>query len=660
MYCTLSNMTPAPRITPLIESKQKASIVSAAETSPIPIATDTAVLFSRWLLVVPLVLFGFLTFVYGLERVPLWGDEGWTVAATDPGVSLVETVTDWVAVDVHPPLYFLQLNLWRDFTGDSIFAMRYLAVLVSVLGVALAYRVGRSLFSHQAGMLAALLFTLHDLVQVLAQEVRHYPQPVVLVLLVTWLYWRMWRRPSARRGVPLALTGAALLYTHYWGGFILLGLFVHALLTRWRQIRTYFFTFAGMGLLFAPWLPFLYDQITLERPGGLPHALENSQAVYAVLTYQLLGIPELLWALLLVAGGLNVLARRDEEYSGNRWLKPTAASVLPLLVVGLAVGLTLAINPLYPTLSFRAMSVIVPLVIVGAAYALSQFGRRELAVMTVFVVGYGLTTTSAGPQLRGPWLEMAEFTAAHSTDADAALIEISGPEYALTTYLERYPHAPPHVQTKTVRINEGNAAYRALLDEVTATHDGMWIANLGWVEYDIRADLTARGFVQSAPEIDLGLFAGEPTMLWRMDRTPDGDLLGTYSDDSGDALSLLRGDAVARGDSVTVTLLWSADETPARDYTVSAFMLGPDGAFANHDAAPLDGRSPTSTWQPDTPVFDAHTIDASNLPSGEYRVGVQVYTFTDQTFSEIENLTLDTCDDDPDCRFLIVDAITLE
>jgi hypothetical protein len=58
--------------------------------------------------------------------------------------------------------------------------------------------------------------------------------------------------------------------------------------------------------------------------------------------------------------------------------------------------------------------------------------------------------------------------------------------------------------------------------------------------------------------------------------------------------------------------------------------------------------------------FDAHTVDMSGLPPGEYQVGVQVYYFTDETFTEIENVQVDDCSDDPDCRFVLVGTVTVE
>ena len=45
------------------------------------------------------------------------------------------------SLDVHPPLYFWALELWRRWTGPSWFAARMLSVLVSVVALALVGRI---------------------------------------------------------------------------------------------------------------------------------------------------------------------------------------------------------------------------------------------------------------------------------------------------------------------------------------------------------------------------------------------------------------------------------------------------------------------------------------------------------------------------------------
>src|SRR5690606_23133367 len=135
--------------------------------------------------------------------------------------------------------------------------------------------------------------------------------------------------------------------------------------------------------------------------------------------------------------------------------------------------------------------------------------------------------------------------------------------------------------------------------------------------------------------------------LWRMDRRPEGEPLAIY----GELLTLLSVEASAHEDGVTVNLLWSPNQTPDRDYTVSAFILGADNSFRNHDSMPLEGLSRTLSWNTDGLYFDSHFIPTDDLPTGEYQVGVAVYYFTDNTFTEIDNLVVDNCNDDSECRF---------
>ncbi len=598
-----------------------------------------------WLALLPLLL-GAALFITGLTDTSLWADEGWTIAASaepDP----LRVVSEWVAVDVHPPLFFTNLNLWRLFTGDTILELRYFSVLWSLVGVALAYRIGGELFGGRAGLLAALFYALHDLIAVLTQEVRHYPQQMALALLVPGLYWRFWQRPDRWRGIAFVLGAAALLYTHYWGGFVLLALAVHALMTRTRRLRPFVLAFGGAGLLFAPWLPVLYHQITLERPGGLPHALENSRQVYAVLVYQLAGIPEWLWLILALVGAFGAYAAMPPRY------KPSPASLIPLLVAVLPPVLSVLVNTVYPTLSFRSLAVIVPAVILLAAHGLAQFRARERRVVLAFIVIYSLTSSSAQPIERPPWPQIAAYMTQRSGENDVILLENDTDEFALAYYIEHTGTGVDYAHTEAERLLRP-ASYAAYLDAALDGKTGLWVSKLGWPALaDIRPELEARGWVQSAPELDYGMYNDRPILVWRLDRIPDGPPRATFDE----TLRLLRAEAIQHDDGVTVNLLWSPAEMPAQEYTVSAFLLGP--AFANHDSRPLDGLSPTSDWEAGGLYFDSLRVDTAGLPPGEYAVGVQVYSFADIDFSQIVNAPVDDCSADADCRFIVIDTLTL-
>ncbi|MEQ8674730.1 MAG: glycosyltransferase family 39 protein [Aggregatilineales bacterium] len=619
---------------------------------------------------VPLVmifLLGFLVLTYQLDKVALWADEGWTIGATNASDPLV-TVRDWVAIDVHPPLFFVGLDGWRVFTGDTIFELRYFSVMVSMVGIAVAFRLGKSLYGTRAGLFAGLFYTLHDLIKVLTQEVRHYSGQMMLSTLTVWMYWRFWKQPTRGRGIAFVLAGTALIYTHYWGGFVLLGLAIHALLTQRKHIKPFIYAFVAIGLLYLPWIPVLIHQITLERPGGLPHALPNTSTVYAVLTFQLLGIPELLWVVLCVVGAIGAFTLKFDSLRDvwKAW-KPTPATLLPLPIIILTPVLSILLNNFYPTLSFRSLAVIIPLVMVLAAHGLSRFRLPEQTAVLVFIVLFSLSKTGSTPLQRAPWEQIGTFMTQHATESDVILLELDTDVDPMAYYLSQAANPTDYVFSERVRETEPDA-YPALMQDTLSAHDGIWVAKLGWaaLDGDVRSELMARGYVQTAPEIAYGAYLDEGGMfVWRLDRPPQTDPLTVYSDpqndDNTDSLILRSAEVDAHPDGVTVNLLWAVAATPSREYTISAFVLGADGAFMNHDSAPFEGRSATTTWTADGVYFDSHLIDTSTLPAGEYQVGVAVYAFTDQTFTEIRNLSADDCSDAPDdCRFIFVGTVTLE
>jgi len=51
---------------------------------------------------------------------------------------------------------------------------------------------------------------------------------------------------------------------------------------------------------------------------------------------------------------------------------------------------------------------------------------------------------------------------------------------------------------------------------------------------------------------------------------------------------------------------------------------------AQQDGAPLDGASPTSTWEPGALKYDAHRLTLpAGLAPGEYALGIRVYWYGD-------------------------------
>src|SRR5581483_2296692 len=81
------------------------------------------------------------------------------------------------------------------------------------------------------------------------------------------------------------------------------------------------------------------------------------------------------------------------------------------------------------------------------------------------------------------------------------------------------------------------------------------------------------------------------------------------------------------GESLAVTLYWSARGRPSRDYTVFVHLLDAAGKLrAQSDGPPSDGHYPTSVWDKGEVIADRHQITlGSGLPAGTYQIEVGMY-----------------------------------
>jgi uncharacterized membrane protein len=120
-----------------------------------------------WLLTIILLL-GTAVRFYHLQAQSIWFDEGWSAyAAVQPSLrAAIE------ADATNPPLYYALLNVTTHVFGDSTLALRYFSLLFGLLAIALAERLGRQLFSPNAGIGAAFLVAFSPLLWWASEEAR--------------------------------------------------------------------------------------------------------------------------------------------------------------------------------------------------------------------------------------------------------------------------------------------------------------------------------------------------------------------------------------------------------------------------------------------------------------------------------------------------------
>lgn len=143
-----------------------------------------------WLMVALLLL----AFALRLHRAgdrAVWWDEGWSVWVARQSLAQIAYQTGH---DVHPPVYFWLLHLWRAASGDSEFGLRMFSAMFGALTVAATYLLGTAVANRRAGFLAALFLTLSRFHIVWSQEMRMYALAGFLAVLGTWAARRVWAR----------------------------------------------------------------------------------------------------------------------------------------------------------------------------------------------------------------------------------------------------------------------------------------------------------------------------------------------------------------------------------------------------------------------------------------------------------------------------------
>ena len=130
----------------------------------------------------------------------------------------------WVEVarnlmrDSHPPLYYWLVKGWREIGGfDTPWAYRFLSVLLGLPTLPLAFQVGRQWGGHRLGLALVAALMLNPFFLFLLILIRMYGLVVTLGALLTFLWFRLLRRPTAALWSAWVLTQGALMFTHYYG-----------------------------------------------------------------------------------------------------------------------------------------------------------------------------------------------------------------------------------------------------------------------------------------------------------------------------------------------------------------------------------------------------------------------------------------------------------
>ncbi len=204
---------------------------------------------------------GLVLRVVGLTAKSLWFDETFSIFLSNRPIERVFSLL--LVNEPHPPLHFLLLHLTTALFGASEATVRWLSVLISAPIVLITWRFGRRLLGPGPALLATIMVAVAPSQVAAGQEARMYGLLTLTSLASWWTLWLAFERGERRPWTAYVFTTAAMLYTHYFGFFILVsqGIYVLARGTGAAGWRRWIVALAAVFVLFLPWLPGFRQQL---------------------------------------------------------------------------------------------------------------------------------------------------------------------------------------------------------------------------------------------------------------------------------------------------------------------------------------------------------------------------------------------------------------
>lgn len=190
----------------------------------------------------------------------------------NPG-SPASVVERLIVEDVHPPLYFVTLNIWALLFGTSIEAARMYSVVTTLAAVGIFHHWVRAQRPDAANWMTAV-FALSGLVIAVATDARSTALVLLLTVFALHLATTRDESGSVKTDFPtevwLGIAAAGLLYTHYFAAFIVAAIMLYRGLLLLSTRNKMFMLSPAIGfLLFLPWLPVFFEHLGARSEQGV-------------------------------------------------------------------------------------------------------------------------------------------------------------------------------------------------------------------------------------------------------------------------------------------------------------------------------------------------------------------------------------------------------
>lgn len=178
-----------------------------------------------------LVLLGILLAAFALRFYHLgfqsfWLDELQAVRETALSGNWKELSWFLRYADFNPPLFFILEKITFHFFGIHEFTARAVSAIAGIINVWAVYLLGKELYSKRLGCIAALFVCINPFFIYYAQEARPYALAALMATFSFLFLIRFIKTPDRKHSLYYAVFTLLMLYTHYFGLFVLVAQFI--------------------------------------------------------------------------------------------------------------------------------------------------------------------------------------------------------------------------------------------------------------------------------------------------------------------------------------------------------------------------------------------------------------------------------------------------
>ena len=568
------------------------------------------------------VLFIFLVVAFQATNIPnvhMHPDEELSYRATQG--TLADTLNWQMSFqDNQAPGWFVSFWAWRQLVGDAEYTSRIMGMLMTVITLAISYRLGRRWFGNGAALAAIAVLGANHFFFTYSLDIRMYPLAMLSAALSMWMFDRWRLNPTWRNTIAYGLTIALMLYVHYLLVFLLAGQTLFLILCQRLNRRL---ALGGLAtlllgfLIWLPWFPTFVSQVIGLR--NVEAASGTGRGVAGI------GVSTLVTSLETIGQLL------DTATSGLPWLYGVAL-LLGLVTLWRQAGFRLALvwGLGVPAIAFVANLVagvyaprFVSHTAIGLALAIGASllvkpSRLRLTAAALFVALNLLAFPSQFPArvpYRDLYLQVSELTRPGDV-----MLQLKGGEGDGFVDWQIGHYLPPELAVARTSEAVGAAGARRI-----------WFMTADIFDEQVEAD-----FAFLEPTHPVQTVIGDCDRAWcyviQLMEAPPWTGAQVFGESVSEPILPFWGldiDGVSTT-SIDTRMWWRVEQTPERDYSIGLHLLNAEGMLVAQSDGPIQHYGaetvPTSTMEPERIYIDFRSlILPPDLPAGTYDLAVVVY-----------------------------------